>query len=398
MQRWRWAQRSHLNRFELYTGISLYLLAAIYPMILARWNSGFAAQNQTLTTVFWVLVVAQVIVMIALIRDSIRAVHEQRGAAPMFIVAVAVVATAVLAVSFPMVAASAAEPQGAALWVPALVSGYAAGAIAAGVSTRLLLPVGAMALLVCVGIWLALGRNIQALVSNTIGVAVFIIAAMMSTASSIAMLRLMVQIDRARETEAKLAVAEERLRFGRDLHDTLGRNLSAIALKSQLAGQLATRDGDLAAREMTAVRQLAQESLGEMRAVVGGYRHIDLDAELRGAQSLLRAASIRCDLQLRAGDVPEAARDAVGWLVRESVTNVIRHSSATVCRIDGNHDKHGFTVTVTNDRPNAASKGGNGLRGLAERLAAVGGTVRTEHTDDRFTVTTEFAEQPASTP
>lgn len=92
------------------------------------------------------------------------------------------------------------------------------------------------------------------------------------------------RLDEARDTRARLAVAEERLRFGRDLHDVMGRNLAVIALKSELAVQLARRGRPDAVEQMIEVQRIAQESQREVRAVVRGYREADLGVELAGAQ------------------------------------------------------------------------------------------------------------------
>ena len=94
----------------------------------------------------------------------------------------------------------------------------------------------------------------------------------------------MSELDRSRTAHARLSVAEERLRFARDLHDVLGRNLSLIAVQSELAAELARRGDQDAAGQMLQVRQVAHESLREMRAVVSGYRTADLGTELAGAQ------------------------------------------------------------------------------------------------------------------
>src|ERR1017187_7481716 len=109
-------------------------------------------------------------------------------------------------------------------------------------------------------------------------------------------LRIMWELDRSRAVQARLSVAEERLRFARDLHDVLGRNLSLIAVTSELAGQLARRGDEeaAAAGHMIEVRRVAHESLREMRAVISGYRTADLDTELAGAQDVLRSAGVRC--------------------------------------------------------------------------------------------------------
>lgn len=201
------------------------------------------------------------------------------------------------------------------------------------------------------------------------------------------------ELDRARSTAARLAVAEERLRFSRDLHDVLGRNLSVIAVKSELAGRLAERGEKGAVAEMAGVRQVAHESLREVRDVVRGYRTTDLETELAGARSVLRSAGIECRVTGDAEPLPEPVQAVLGWVVREATTNVIRHSAATSCSIElgvqGDGDAAIAVLRIANDRPRRAGPGarGSGLAGLAERLAGAGGRLRADHErGDRFVV------------
>ncbi|AEV84712.1 two-component system, NarL family, sensor histidine kinase DesK [Actinoplanes sp. SE50] len=190
------------------------------------------------------------------------------------------------------------------------------------------------------------------------------------------------ELDRSREVQAKLAVAEERLRFARDLHDVVGRTLSVVAVKAELAAQLAKRGRDEAVDEMLEVRRIAQESLAELRAVVGGYRTADLDAELAGARSLLTSAGIACRVIGDGGGLSAAVQGTLGWAVREGATNVLRHSEARHCTVALRLSTDG-TVTLTVDNDGAAAgdarvRFGSGLIGLAERIAGMGGTLTAE--------------------
>lgn len=198
------------------------------------------------------------------------------------------------------------------------------------------------------------------------------------------------EAERAREVEARLAVAEERLRFGRDLHDVLGRNLSVISLKSELAVQLARRGRPEAVEQMIEVQRIAQETQREVRAVVRGYREADLGAELAGAQGVLAAAGIDCEVSAQTGGLPAEVQSALGWVVREAATNVLRHGDANRCRVGLTVREGRAVLTVENDGAVAAGGsggGGSGLAGLRERLAAVGGTLEAGHAGpdrDRF--------------
>ncbi|MFI7090488.1 sensor histidine kinase [Streptomyces lydicus] len=195
------------------------------------------------------------------------------------------------------------------------------------------------------------------------------------------------KLDAAHSTETRLAVAEERLRFGRDLHDVMGRNLAVIALKSELAVQLARRERPEAVAQMVEVQRIAQESQREIREVVRGYRKADLRAELAGARSILRAAGVDCridgeeDIRL-----PAEVESALGWVVREGTTNVLRHapdvrSCALRARIDA--ERAVLVMTMENDGVGSVPAGvagsgavpGSGLKGLRERLHPLGGAL-----------------------
>ncbi|MFF2726394.1 sensor histidine kinase [Streptomyces sp. NPDC058008] len=194
--------------------------------------------------------------------------------------------------------------------------------------------------------------------------------------------RLIEQLAAARETQARLAVAEERLRFGRDLHDVLGRNLAVVALKSELAAQLARRGLPEAEEHMVEVQRIARDSQREIRSVVRGYRTADLHTELVGARSVLEAAGIDCRIEYGPADrLPTAVQSALGWVVREGTTNVLRHAQgASRCtmalRTAGPTEA---LLVVENDGASDTPSGaGTGLTGLKERLAGTGGTLATE--------------------
>ncbi|WP_046777519.1 sensor histidine kinase [Streptomyces yangpuensis] len=193
------------------------------------------------------------------------------------------------------------------------------------------------------------------------------------------LLRTVYELDRSREVQARLAVAEERLRFGRDLHDVMGRNLAVIALKSELAVQLARRERPEAVDQMIEVQRIARESQREVRDVVRGYREADLAVELEGARGVLSAAGMDCRVDFRPDrELPSEVQSALGWVVREATTNVLRHGDAQRCRIRLTAPESGpVTLLVENDGAPEAPAGppGSGLAGLRERLAVLEGTL-----------------------
>ena len=197
------------------------------------------------------------------------------------------------------------------------------------------------------------------------------------------------ELEQARTDTARLAVAEERLRFSRDLHDVFGRTLSAVALKAELAAAQADRGRPDAAATMREVQAIATGALGEVREVVRGYRESDLDAELAGARSLLEASGIEVATVTHGSTaLPAPVARAFAWVVREGTTNILRHADATRARIGLTIELDGARLVLTNDRPQPASdRSGSGLAGLSERLAEVGGTLSIERGDDTFTLT-----------
>ncbi len=177
----------------------------------------------------------------------------------------------------------------------------------------------------------------------------------------------------ARAELAEMAVAEERLRFARDLHDLLGHDLSLIALKAELAGKLLPDRIDAAATEVDQIRDLTRCALSQVREAVDGYRRPTLGTELAGAKVALEAAGIEVRVEGPDGTLDPEAESVLAWAVREGATNAIRHSGA-----------HHAVITVRDGMLEIADDGqgappadpsGNGLTGLRERAQSVGGTV-----------------------
>jgi two-component system, NarL family, sensor histidine kinase DesK len=180
------------------------------------------------------------------------------------------------------------------------------------------------------------------------------------------------ELREARSELAELAVAEERLRFARDLHDLLGHDLSLIALKAELAGKLLPDRADQAAGEVAEIRTLTRSALAQVREAVDGYRRPTLSGELAGARVALEGAGIELQVAGPGETLDPEVESVLAWAVREGATNVIRHSGARHAEI---------TVTTTGleivDDGHGAptADDGHGLTGLSERVAAVGGTV-----------------------
>jgi two-component system sensor histidine kinase DesK len=208
--------------------------------------------------------------------------------------------------------------------------------------------------------------------------------------SAVAVRRTNRQLVAARHELARLAVADERARIARDLHDTLGHSLSIIALKSELAGRLLPADAGWARAEIGDVERVAREALASVRDTVSGYRQPSLGTELAGARSAFAAAGIEARVEPPPDDLPPAIDAAFAWAVREGVTNVVRHGAARRAEIVVERGAAEAAVEIRNDRAPSASDGsragpdrpGSGLAGLRERVALIGGSVESGPLDD----------------
>jgi two-component system, NarL family, sensor histidine kinase DesK len=188
------------------------------------------------------------------------------------------------------------------------------------------------------------------------------------------------ELHEARAELARLAVADERARFARDLHDLLGHSLSVIALKAELAGRLLRERPSEAAGHVTEIEQVARGALTEVREAVSGYRRPTLDDEIAGAKMALSAAGIEAQIERPAVTFDPAIEAVLAWTVREGATNVIRHSGAGHCCVKVTAGLGEAGVEVIDDglgRDDAAANGhgGNGLEGLGERVARLQGQI-----------------------
>ena len=186
-----------------------------------------------------------------------------------------------------------------------------------------------------------------------------------------------VALQQSRAEVERLSAEQERLRIARDLHDLLGHALTTVVVKADLAARLAPVDAERAAREMTEVAALARQGLADVRATVAGYREVSLVTELANAREVLRASGIQAELPPAVEGVPTELRELFGWVVREGVTNAVRHSRAGRVRVTVGPG----WVSLEDDGvggPAAGAAGtgadrGSGLAGLRERVAAAGG-------------------------
>lgn len=223
---------------------------------------------------------------------------------------------------------------------------------------------------------------------------VVIAAAMIMTARwSVVLLKSVQDQAQMDYLRADLAVAEERLRIARDMHDILGRTLTAVALKSDLAAAFSDSGANIeAAKEAREIHDLADESLAEMRGVLAGYRRSDLASELIGAQSLLESAGVHTRIVGDTDAIPIWANEPLSWVLREAATNIVRHSAATSAMLVLHVTDESAELRISNDgvqqtqESSTTNTDGSGLTGLASRLGRVGGKIGVVISNDKFTV------------
>lgn len=388
---WRrgWHERSKLERIDLYTRVTLCSITWGFAL---SWGllplGGTVDEGPAAMALGGAFLLANIAQSVLSCRNLTPAFQHYRGAEPFpprrlrMPTALQVVMTGALVA---LAAVGGVEDEGLALLVLDLPVAFAVPYVLLVPVRTFLLRAAAfsaavVALLAAVGV--PGGLLLGAAVSLTVVILLFLV----STRPSAWSLSVMWQAEEARDMQARLAVAEERLRFGRDMHDVLGRNLSVIALKSELAVELAQRGNPAAMDQMVEVQRIARASQQEVRDVVRGYREADLPTELMGAQGVLQAAGITVTVEGADGPAgigaPAAVQAALGWVVRETATNVLRHGDPRHCWIRLTRTRDAVVLEVENDGAGATDPlggpddgGGSGLAGLRERLGALGGTL-----------------------
>jgi two-component system sensor histidine kinase DesK len=180
----------------------------------------------------------------------------------------------------------------------------------------------------------------------------------------------------AHEEIEHLAKVAERERIARDLHDVLGHTLTLISVKSTLAGKLLDKDPMKARSEIADIERVSREALAEIRSTLRGYSSYKLSEEMQRAQATLESAGVAVSTE--ANDVPlSPAQESVAALImREAVTNVVRHAQARHCSLRVARNNGTCVLEIQDDGCGGFTSEGNGLRGMRERVEALGGTLR----------------------
>jgi two-component system sensor histidine kinase DesK len=178
----------------------------------------------------------------------------------------------------------------------------------------------------------------------------------------------------AQDEVQRLATVAERDRIARDLHDLLGHSLSVIVLKAELASRLAERDPARAVEEIRDVERVSREALAEVRKAVRGYRNSGFRDELARAREALDAAGVALDADVARVQLPPVEDHALALVLREAVTNVVRHARASRCRVSLGASTGGVSLAVEDDGVGVRAPSGHGVDGMRERVVALGGT------------------------
>jgi two-component system sensor histidine kinase DesK len=173
-----------------------------------------------------------------------------------------------------------------------------------------------------------------------------------------------------------IAKVAERERIARDLHDVLGHTLSLITLKSELARKLVDRDPERAKQEMQDVENASRAALSDVREAIRGYRSDGIFAELARARAALETAGVSVECDADTVQLSPMQESVLSLALREAVTNVVRHAEARRCNVSLKRNQSLCTLEVADDGCGAAGPEGNGLRGMRERLEALGGSLR----------------------
>ncbi|MEU9111212.1 sensor histidine kinase [Streptomyces sp. NPDC048483] len=280
-----------------------------------------------------------------------------------------------LALLVPLAALSVALP----LWLGkdwTILLTYLAATCAVAVPPRLTLP----ALATSVSLAAFVAEHVNG--ADTTSLVVMTAAVGLSMTTYRRILDLNAELRRTRRELARAAVTEERLRFARDMHDTLGHDLLQLTLRTEVTRRLYRAGGMDVEAELQQIEDMGRQCLDRVREAVTGYRRLSLPAVIEEARPTLGDAGVSVSVDAATDQLPQEVETALSWVVREALTNVVRHAQATHCRVALSTEGGRAVLEVLDDgkgpvRRPLSGPGGNGLTGLTERVTALGGSLRT---------------------
>jgi len=197
------------------------------------------------------------------------------------------------------------------------------------------------------------------------------------------------ELEELREVETREAIAQERLRIARDLHDTVGHALAAITLHAQIAQRRVTGNPQRLAEPLHEIVELSSSALAQTRETVGLMRSKDDAIELRALPTLddldalitgLRSSDAAIELRREGqpADVPATVQCAAYRIVQESLSNYIKHARPAHAIVTVRHSPQLLAVEIHDDGATPQRRPihqGSGILGMRERAAALGGTL-----------------------
>jgi len=193
------------------------------------------------------------------------------------------------------------------------------------------------------------------------------------------------RLEKANAEIEHLTQEAERERIARDLHDLLGHTLTVIAVKLDLARRLLPRDVERAQSEIVEAEQTARKALAEVREAVVGYRSEGLSTEIARARQALFSANVQLAASIAPVELSVSQGNVLCLALREAVTNIVRHAQASQCRLELLLSETGLSFTIEDDGVGGSLCEGSGLRGMRERVRAIGGSLELLSTDPRGT-------------
>jgi two-component system sensor histidine kinase DesK len=172
-----------------------------------------------------------------------------------------------------------------------------------------------------------------------------------------------------------LAITAERERIARDMHDTLGHLLSVMTAKADLALKLTDRDLGQARQEIQDIHLTGRQALKDVRNVIAGMENTTIANELGHARYLLETANIHIKISNQSPTLPPEHQHALGMIIREATTNVVKHSNASRCEIYLTQERDNLLLQVKDNGVGVSFEPRAGLSSMRKRAEQLNGTL-----------------------
>jgi two-component system sensor histidine kinase DesK len=203
-------------------------------------------------------------------------------------------------------------------------------------------------------------------------------------------------LKQSQQETKQLAKIAERERISRDLHDLLGHSLSVITLKSELAGKMIDKgiSLDKIKAEIKAVEQLSQKTLAQVRDAVKGYNVATINGEILQVKVATEAANIELIASIEVESLPLNVESELALIIREAITNVIRHAETEKVWIVLKNVTTHLILTISDQGQITTNKEQSGMQNMRTRIAHLGGKMEVENTPNtQLTFTLPISQQ-----